>query len=423
MQKVLIEFVLKSLLSEEGRKKLMAIIVSLVVLLFLPIIIITAINPFSAFNEAKAANDPYIIASQNIQKQKNVSVDYNIERAVDTVLFSSTMTDEKAVESRENKYLYTKQEVQEKVLQYLHDYINYPKKLSAANIKSVQNSLNSMGYKINPIDGTVNNSTVTELKNFQNSKKINPADGTINQATWDALYNNKLESNITIQNNKVYKIVTKTYIIYVANNLNTVIDNLKKSMHLSDYQVNQINEIYQYSLLDQQASGYASAGNISPAPVVKNTQDFINQIKDAAIKTYQEYHILPSVTIAQGIIESGSGGSSLSKKYNNLFGIKSYGGWKGATVQLPTKETYNGVTVVIMGTFRVYNNWGDSIEDHGKFLQENSTYRIHGVFTASDYTGQATALQAAGYATDPNYAATLISYIKGYKLYQYDIQP
>ena len=87
---------------------------------------------------------------------------------------------------------------------------------------------------------------------------------------------------------------------------------------------------------------------------------------------------------------------------------------------MQTEEHNDGTNVVTMGTFRSYNNWGESIEDHTNFLLENSTYKRHGVFKATNYTDQAKALQASGYATDPNYAKELVTLIKEYNLDKYD---
>lgn len=87
---------------------------------------------------------------------------------------------------------------------------------------------------------------------------------------------------------------------------------------------------------------------------------------------------------------------------------------------METKEVYNGQTVTIVAKFRAYESWSHSLEDHGLFLVENSRYAQHGFFNASDYIGQAYALQSAGYATDPEYPILLISLIQQYGLYEYD---
>lgn len=150
-----------------------------------------------------------------------------------------------------------------------------------------------------------------------------------------------------------------------------------------------------------------------------NTEEFITTVAPAAQDTYKKDKIFPSVTLAQAMLESGDGTSALTKKANNLFGIKAFS-WPGKIIKMPTKENYKGVNVVIMANFRSYDNWAESIEDHGDFLVNNNTYKNHGVFTSANYTSQAKALQSAGYATDPNYANELIDLIKEYNLDKYD---
>lgn len=87
---------------------------------------------------------------------------------------------------------------------------------------------------------------------------------------------------------------------------------------------------------------------------------------------------------------------------------------------MPTREYYKSGNVVIMGKFRAYDNWKESIEDHGDFLVDSSVYRKHRVFSATNYAATAKALQWTGYATDPNYANKLIVLIKKYDLNKYD---
>ncbi|MGL5756722.1 MAG: glycoside hydrolase family 73 protein [Paraclostridium sp.] len=146
---------------------------------------------------------------------------------------------------------------------------------------------------------------------------------------------------------------------------------------------------------------------------------FINSIKDDAIENYKKYEVLPSITIAQAILESGWGQSKLAKDYNNLFGIKADNYWEGEYVTLETREFEKDT---INGKFRKYNTPGESINDHAKFLGENKRYQQNGVFDANTYVYQAKALQKAGYSTDSNekgeriYADRLIEIIRQYNL-------
>ena len=146
---------------------------------------------------------------------------------------------------------------------------------------------------------------------------------------------------------------------------------------------------------------------------------FIEEIKDEAIKNYKEYKILPSITIAQAILESSWGESDLAQIYNNLFGIKADSSWKGEYVTLETFEFYD---TKIEDKFRVYSNKNQSIKDHAKFLVDNQRYKKYGVFEAKTYIEQAYAIQNAGYSTaednsgQKRYAKDLIELIRQYNL-------
>jgi len=152
-------------------------------------------------------------------------------------------------------------------------------------------------------------------------------------------------------------------------------------------------------------------------------EEFINIIKDKAIENYSEYGVLPSITIAQAILESSYGNSSLSKEYNNLFGIKANEGYKGNTITFETKENYDET---IIASFRAYDSFEDSIEDHGKFLKENIRYSENGLFDGTTYNEQAQSLEDAGYATVKDeegnkiYAELLIEVIEENNLAIYD---
>lgn len=146
---------------------------------------------------------------------------------------------------------------------------------------------------------------------------------------------------------------------------------------------------------------------------------FINSIKEGAIENYHLYGILPSITIAQAILESNWGRSELVEKGNNLFGIKKGFNWKGEVIHFETKEGFNEY---ITDEFRKYKSLSASIIDHGLFLKENYRYTRAGVFDAKTYIGQAKALEEAGYSTaeDENgnkiYANMLEELIRQYNL-------
>lgn len=150
-------------------------------------------------------------------------------------------------------------------------------------------------------------------------------------------------------------------------------------------------------------------------------QQFIDAVAKDAKALYKDYKLYPSVTIAQAILESSWGKSGLTKRANNLFGIKAFN-WLGPVCTMPTNEEYNGVTIQITANFRAYATWYDSIVDHAMFLKVNSRYEQAGVFSAKSFQEQASALQFAGYATDSNYSKSLITLIMKYDLSKYDVE-
>ena len=140
-------------------------------------------------------------------------------------------------------------------------------------------------------------------------------------------------------------------------------------------------------------------------------QQYIDQYKDIAIEQMLKYHIPASITLAQGVFESGAGRSELTRKGNNHFGIKCHG-WTGRT-------TYHDDDAK-GECFRAYNNAYESYEDHSRFLVSGQRYKKLFSLRQTDYKGWARGLKAAGYATNPRYADKLIEIIQLYKLDRYD---
>lgn len=140
-------------------------------------------------------------------------------------------------------------------------------------------------------------------------------------------------------------------------------------------------------------------------------QNYINQYKDIAIEQMLRYGIPASITLAQGLLESGAGHSELAVKGNNHFGIKCHG-WGGRTMY--QDDDAEGEC------FRAYDNPEQSYKDHSLFLINGRRYRKLFTLDKRDYRGWARGLKAAGYATNPHYAQRLIDIIELYKLYDYD---
>jgi flagellum-specific peptidoglycan hydrolase FlgJ len=145
--------------------------------------------------------------------------------------------------------------------------------------------------------------------------------------------------------------------------------------------------------------------------------DFIAQYAADIIAACEGTGIFPSVKMAQMILETGWGKSKVG---NNMFGIKAAGKkspyWNGAAIKADTTEYIQGESGTYNLAFRKYDSIAASIRDHTNFLQQNQRYAKAGVFKATTPEQQAQALQNAGYATAPNYAASLINVIKSYNL-------
>lgn len=142
--------------------------------------------------------------------------------------------------------------------------------------------------------------------------------------------------------------------------------------------------------------------------------NYIEQYKSIAIEEMVRAKIPASITIAQGIVETGSGSSSLAKNANNHFGIKCKEEWKG-------KKYYHNDDLP-NECFRVYENARSSYSDHSDFLMTRPWYAPLWQFKVTDYKSWAHGLKSAGYATNPQYASMLINMIEEYKLYELDQQ-
>jgi len=140
--------------------------------------------------------------------------------------------------------------------------------------------------------------------------------------------------------------------------------------------------------------------------------DYINQFKEVAKGNMKDYKIPASITLAQGILESGAGKGRLCLEANNHFGIKCHTGWTGPSI------THDDDA--LQECFRKYNDPADSYRDHSKFLTSRSRYNDLFKLDILDYKGWANGLKKAGYATDPKYPSKLIGIIERYQLFVYD---
>lgn len=140
-----------------------------------------------------------------------------------------------------------------------------------------------------------------------------------------------------------------------------------------------------------------------------NIQAYISKYKQIALEHEKKYGIPASITLAQGILESGAGKSRLAINANNHFGIKAGSHWKGGIFLAWDDEKDKS-------RFRTYSSAEESFEDHARVLK-GSRYSFLFSKSVYDYRAWAHGLQKAGYATDKEYAKNLIGYIDSYKLY------
>ena len=152
-----------------------------------------------------------------------------------------------------------------------------------------------------------------------------------------------------------------------------------------------------------------SNNNITVEQKIKR---YIKLYAPIARKQMKLYKIPASVTMAQGILESGYGESTLAKKGNNHFGIKCHKGWKGKKIFHDDDEENE--------CFRSYSNPVKSYKDHSLFLANRDRYRFLFDLNSKDYKSWAKGLKKAGYATDPDYSIKLISLIERFNLSQLD---
>lgn len=140
-------------------------------------------------------------------------------------------------------------------------------------------------------------------------------------------------------------------------------------------------------------------------------QQYIDKFYPIAVEQQTRYKIPASITLAQGLLESGAGRSELATRGNNHFGIKCHG-WEGRKTYHDDDERNE--------CFRAYNSARESYEDHSIFLSTSQRYRSLFDLNITDYKGWAHGLKRCGYATSPTYATKLIELIELYNLHQYD---
>ena len=150
-----------------------------------------------------------------------------------------------------------------------------------------------------------------------------------------------------------------------------------------------------------------------------NNNEFIEQIADCVEKYAYVYGIeVHSPIIAQAILESGWGKSSLASKYHNYFGLKCGGAWKGKSVNMATKEEYKvGTLTNIRDNFRVYDSMEDGVKGYFDFINTRRYANLKGVRSPEEYVRR---IKADGYATSSSYVDTLLKVIRDNNLTRFD---
>jgi len=142
------------------------------------------------------------------------------------------------------------------------------------------------------------------------------------------------------------------------------------------------------------------------------TEVYIEKYSQIAVDEMNMYNIPASITLAQGILESGNGESRLAVEGKNHFGIKCHNNWNGKTIIEDDDEKGE--------CFRKYNRVTDSYRDHSLFLNERGRYAFLFEYQKTDYKKWAKGLKKAGYATNPKYPTLLINLIEKYDLSRFD---
>ena len=154
---------------------------------------------------------------------------------------------------------------------------------------------------------------------------------------------------------------------------------------------------------------------VATSKVKATTEDvkkYISDFKETAKSNMKSHGVPASITMAQGILESGAGFGQLAKEANNHFGIKCHTGWTGESVKYDDDAEQE--------CFRKYEDPAESYRDHSTCLSSRKRYESLFKLDKGDYEAWANGLKKAGYATDTLYPSKLIGIIERYELYKFD---
>ena len=148
--------------------------------------------------------------------------------------------------------------------------------------------------------------------------------------------------------------------------------------------------------------------------------NFVNSIAADVMNVCQNNHLYASVAMAQAVVESAYGASTLAQEAHNLFGIKADSTWHGATYTKNTQEVINGRVVTISAAFRKYDSFKDSIADYAKKLESRPQYANAFSNHTHNYVESVKVIKAGGYATAPTYVSSIVNCINNYGFYKLD---
>lgn len=273
----------------------------------------------------------------------------------------------------------------------VEESISETKEINDTEIKNSSNET-SIQESINENENETNTNTETEEATTTNNETEDTS--TINSETDDK--ESTIEESETDENKE---------------EIFSLEENRELAMKIMKEEINKKNKVSLFS-----------TNSVAP------TTAFINSIASAAVDMGNQYGLYPSVIMAQAILESGWGNSSLSKAPNyNLFGIKAENGYSGNFVTVDTKEWVKdkshkdgGYYITISAKFRKYSSYTETFKDHALFLKKDRYQKVW-LKNAGTYQDATKALSEAGYATDPDYASKLNSIIASYNLQNYDL--
>ena len=255
------------------------------------------------------------------------------------------------------------------------------------NVKRIQTMLSILGYDLgfHGIDGKFGPDTESAVKEFQK-------DVFTDKEEWDGIIGPNTYEELIVEIDEISK--------------EEGVDREELIDSFDSGEDKEQDEIYK----DEEELNVYDIPDI-PTGEISRSQ-YIDLWKNIAIAQMSIYNIPASITLAQGIVESGNGNSRLARKGNNHFGIKCHRDWVGETITASDDRPNE--------CFRKYPNDMGSFEDHSQFLRKHGRYDFLFNLEITDYVGWANGLQKAGYATNPKYADTLINVIERNNLSQYD---